>query len=94
MVGTKAELMLEFHRADGYRLAIPYIDIKEIETQDPAKGFQIRTAARKFTLEGANLERCYRYLKQNRIAELKEASRPTAMAAIADEAVITSLRIQ
>lgn len=93
IVGRRPEIMLEFHRADGFRKAIAYIDIKEIDTSDPAKGFLIITPARKISVVGVNLERCYRYLKQNRIAELREADRPTAMAAPADEAIITELRL-
>ena len=73
MLARRAEIMLEFHKADSYRLTIPYIDIKEIETSYPANGSTVKTAARKITIEGANLEGYYRYLKQNRVAELKEA---------------------
>lgn len=93
-VGRRPEIMIEFHKADGFRLNVQYIDIKEIETTNPDKGFSIRTPMHKFIIEGANLDRCYRYLQQNRIAELKEIDRPTAMSTTTDEAIITSLRIQ
>ncbi|MGE3979220.1 MAG: hypothetical protein AB7F94_16795, partial [Nitrospira sp.] len=48
----------------------------------------------KIVIEGEHLEKCYGYLRQNRVAELVEADRPTAMAATQKEPIITSLRIQ
>ena len=93
-VGRKAEIMLEFRKANGYRLCIPYIDLKEIETSNPTKGFVISTLKRKITIEGSNLERCYRFLQQNRIAELMEIDRPAAMTADKADAIISSLKIE
>lgn len=93
-VCRKPELMIEFRKADGSRLALPYIELREIETSDPEAGFRLLIAQRKITVEGSRLEACYRFLKQNRIAELIEADRPTAMSAGDHEPIITSLRVQ
>lgn len=93
-VGRRPEIMIEFQKANGYRLALQYIDVKEIETHDPDKGFVIHAPRRKITVEGDGLLNCYRYLRQNRIAELVECDRPTAMAASAGDPIITCLRIQ
>ena len=93
-VGRGPEIMVEFRKADGYRLALQYIDLKELESHDPDKGFVIHAGRRKITVEGSGLASCYRYLRQNRVAELIEADRPTAMAVSSSEPVITSIRIQ
>ncbi len=86
--------MLDLVRADGYHLAISYIDIKEIDSSNPDNGFTLYTPRRKISIEGTNLRKCYDYLRQNRVAELRQADRPTAMAAGHDEAVIHQLLIK
>lgn len=90
-IGTRPEIMLEIHRADGYRESIPYIDIRKIVTSDPSVGFIIKTNEQEYRIEGANLENCYRLLKQNRVAEIREASRPEFMAIDSAEAVVSKL---
>ncbi len=93
-IGPKAEHFLDIVRADGFHQAIAYIDIRRIESSDPKCGFSITTAMQKYVFEGFNLTKCFNFLLQCRVAELREANRPTAMGAQADESIIAKLSVQ
>lgn len=92
-VGPRPQIMLEICKADGYRLALPYIDLKKITTMNPDRGFELHFSDQKILVEGQNLKDCYRYIKQNRLDSMLEAERANAMAVAQQEAVISTLRI-
>lgn len=92
-VGPKPQIMLEICKADGYRLALPYIDLKKITTMNPDMGFELHYLDQKVVVEGHNLMACYRYIKQNRLDSMLEAERSSAMAVVHQEAVISSVKI-
>lgn len=92
-VGPRPQIMLEICKSDGYRLVLPYIDLKKITTMNPDNGFELHYSDQKVVVEGRNLKECYRYIKQNRLDSMLEAERSSAMAVVQQEAVISSLKI-
>ncbi len=87
-VSIRPQLMIEFSKADGFHLILPYMDIKSISTPDPSKGFILEFSGRKITIEGNNLTNCFRYMRENRVAILVEADRVSAMQEAETEPVI------
>ena len=92
-VGPKALIMLEIWKSDGYRLVLPYIDLKRISTMNPDAGFELHFPDHKVLVEGRNLKECYRYIKQNRLDSMVEAERTSTMSVVPNEAVINAIRI-
>lgn len=92
-IGTRPQIMLEICQANGYREVLPYLDLRGIATSDPKLGFELRFSDHKWVVAGQNLEGCFRYLKQNRLESLKEATRTETMAMPADVPIIYSIRV-
>jgi len=92
-VGLRPQIMLEICQTDGYREVLPYLDLRGIATSDPKQGFELRFSDRKWVITGQNLDDCYRYLKQNRLESLKEASRAEAMAMPPDVPLVHTIRV-
>ncbi len=92
-VGPRALIMLEICKSDGYRLVLPYIDLKRISTMNPDLGFELHYPDQKIVVEGRNLKECYRYIKQNRLDSMVEAERTGVMAGVQQAPIINSIRI-
>ena len=71
-VGRRAQPMIEFQKADGYRLVLAYVDLRSISTTDPNRGFSLEFADRTINVSGNELGRCYEYLRQNRVSQMRE----------------------
>ena len=92
-VGLRPQVMLEIAQASGYREVLPYIDLRGIATSDPKRGFELRFSDQKWIVQGQNLDVCYRYLKQNRLEALQEASRTEVLSMPPDVPLIHSIRV-
>jgi hypothetical protein len=92
-VGRRAQQRIEFRKADGYRIVLPYIDLKSIEANDPDRKFELSFLGRKITIEGNNLQHCYHYLRVDRVLEIQEACRTTVMTLSGDDTVVTRIHI-
>lgn len=92
-VGLRPQVMLEIALASGYREVFPYIDLRGIATSDPKLGFELRLTDQKWIIQGQNLEGCYRYLKQNRLEALQEASRAEVLSMPPEMPLIHSIRV-
>lgn len=91
-VGRSTQHRIEFRKADGYRLVLPYIDLKAIETRDPESGFRLHFIAREVEIEGSGLLKCYQLLRDERVAEIIEASRAVALALGEAEGIASSMK--
>lgn len=92
-VGLRPQVMLEIVQASGYREVFPYLDLRGIATSDPKLGFELRFSDQKWIVQGQNLDVCYRYLKQNRLEALQEASRTEVLSMPPDVPLIHSIRV-
>lgn len=92
-VGTRARAMICFIKADGFHLALPYLDLRSISTIDPAKGFELEFGNRKITVTGRNLEVAFRYIRDHRLAELTEMLRHDALKLAESDSVVDELRV-
>lgn len=93
-VGARAQLRIEFRKADGYRLVLPYVDLKSIETVDPQYGFRLQFVEKQINIEGQNLGSCYDYIKNDRLLDVIEASTTLLMTLPANSPVVTSVVVK
>ncbi len=92
-VGTRAVAMLCCIKSDGYHLALPYMELRSVMSANPTDGFEMEFSTQRIIIEGRNLTVPFRYIRENRLSEIVEASRASILVLPASEAVVTSLRI-
>jgi hypothetical protein len=92
-VSLRPQLMIEFCKADGYHLVLPYADLRLISSPDPDQEFALEFTGRKVAISGLNLSSCFRYLRENRVAILMEAEPAVVMDQSDDEPVIARIVI-
>lgn len=92
-VGTRHQLMVEFVKADGYRLTLPYIDLKQIVTNNPQQGFELFFVTKTIRIEGDQLEDCYRYFKRNRVEYICEVTRAQAFSNEQPGGIVTQIML-
>ena len=93
-IGTRPQLMLCFIKCDGHHLAMPYSDLRSISTSDPNKGFILEFDNKEILIEGTNLTPCFRYLRDQRLSELVEIDRDSAMSQPEDAPVVQKIVIR
>ena len=93
-VGQRPQLMLCLIKCDGHHLVLPYADLRCITTSDPDKGFLLEFVGREILIEGSSLMMCFRYLRDQRLAELVEINRPSVMAQPEDVPVVQKMTIR
>lgn len=92
-VGQRPQIMLEICKSDGFRLTIPYIDLKSISTMNPDLGFELKFGEQRVLIEGRNLIHCYRYIKQNRLESIVELGREGAMNLAETDPVVCGIKL-
>jgi hypothetical protein len=92
-VGTRAAAMICFIKSDGFHLALPYMELRSVTTANPADGFEMEFSTQRIIVEGRSLVVPFRYVRENRLVEIVEASRASILVLPASEAVVTSLRM-
>ena len=93
-VGQRPQLMLTFVKCDGHHLVLPYADLRSITTNEPDKGFLMEFVGREVLVEGTSLMICFRYLRDQRLAELVECNLSSVMAAEPDAPVVQKITIR
>jgi hypothetical protein len=93
-VGSRPQLMLCLIKCDGHHLVLPYADLRSITTNAPDKGFHLEFVGRDILVEGSSLTTCFRYLRDQRLAELVEIDRPAAMSQPTDTPVVQKITLR
>ncbi|MDA7980159.1 MAG: hypothetical protein MPJ50_15440 [Pirellulales bacterium] len=93
-VSSRLQPMIEFVKADGYRLTLSYMDLKSIATNDPSFGFELSFVHQTICIEGRHLETCYRYLQRNRVESVQEVNRAQAMEGDNEQGMVTNMKIK
>ncbi len=93
-VGSRPQLTLCLIKCDGHHLVLPYADLRSITSPAPDKGFHLEFVGRDILIEGSSLSTCFRYLRNQRLAELVEIDRPSAMSQPPDTPVVQKITIR
>jgi len=92
-LGTRAQLMIVFQKADGSLKAFSYTHLCGVESDNPSTGFTvIFTSAKKVLVRGRNLQRLFQLLCLHKVAEVVEASRHEQLQSNPDLLLVESIQ--
>jgi hypothetical protein len=92
-VGQRTQLTVGFRKADGFSEGFSYSDFRGWTTPDSKTLIELQFVGKKVCVQGANLGRVLELVRQHRLFELVEASRPQAMVCNDDEPLVLAIKI-
>ena len=91
-VGTRPQRTVLFRKCDGEEEGFAYAQFSRIRTTDRGREFTVEFAGVQVKVEGRNLGKLFAFLCAQRVPEIVEAARATALSLPDSEAVVESIR--